>query len=87
MSSTTNVFIAERIASIKAQIIAYEDASFQLAEGNIQSFTLDTGQSRETVTKLNSEKLQDVIDQLYNRLATFDSRLTGSGTSILRPAW
>ena len=85
--STVNNFIAERIATIKLQIIAYEDASLQLATDKIQSFTMDTGQTRETVTKLNSEKLQDAIDQLYNRLVTLEARVTGCGVSTVRPAW
>lgn len=80
-------FLQERIDATKAQIIAYEDAATALAGGGVQSYTLDTGQSRQTVTRLDLRALQDKIDSLYNRLATLEARLNGSGTITARPAW
>jgi Mg2+ and Co2+ transporter CorA len=80
-------FLQERIDATKAQIIAYEDAATALASGGVQSYTLDTGQSRQTVTRLDLRALQDKIDSLYNRLATLEARLNGSGTVTARPAW
>ena len=85
--STTREFFLERIQKTKDTIVLYEDAADQLATGKIQSFTLDTGQSRETVTKLDSEKLQATIDSLYNRLDTLDAWLTGCVTSQGGPEW
>lgn len=79
-------FIQERIDATKAQIIAYEDAAVALASG-AQSYTLDTGQTRQTVTKLDLTSLQRTIDSLYNRCATLEARLNGSGTITARPAW
>jgi len=79
-------FIQDRITATKAQIIAYEDAATALASG-VQSYTLDTGQSRQTVTKLDLAALQRTIDSLYNRCATLEARLNGSGTVTTRPAW
>lgn len=79
-------FIQARIDATKAQIIAYEDAAAALASG-VQSYTLDTGQTRQTVTKLDMRGLQLTIDQLYNRCATLEARLNGSGAVTVRPAW
>ncbi len=79
-------FIQERINKTKEQIAAYEDAAFALANG-VQNYSLDTGQSRETVGKLDLEKIQDTIDRLYNRCATLEARLNGTGSQIARPAW
>jgi hypothetical protein len=79
-------FIQERIDATKAQIVAYEDAATALASG-VQSYTLDTGQSRQTVTKLDMRGIQLTLDQLYNRCATLEARLNGSGTVTARPAW
>ncbi len=79
-------FIQDRITATKAQIVAYEDAATALAAG-VQSYTLDTGQSRQTVTKLDISALQKTIDSLYNRCATLEARLNGSGTVTTRPAW
>jgi hypothetical protein len=79
-------FIQARIDSTKAQIVAYEDAVTALA-GGVQSYTLDTGQTRQTVTKLDLSALQRALDAMYNRLVTLEARLNGSGTVTTRPAW
>lgn len=80
-------FIQDRITATKAQIIAYEAAAEALATGGVQSYTLDTGQTRQTVTKLDLDHLQKRLDTLYNRCAMLEVRLNGSGTSIARGAW
>lgn len=79
-------FTAARITAVKAQIIAYEAAALALAAG-VQSYELDTGQSVQKVTKLNLSSIQKTIDLLYNRCATLEARLNGSGTTHGRPAW
>lgn len=80
-------FLQARIDATKLQIVAYEDASLALGTGGVQSYTLDTGQSRQTVTKLDLAWMQKTIDSLYNRCATLEARLNGSGTVMVRPAW
>lgn len=80
-------FIQDRITATKALIVAYETASLGLASGSIQSYTLDTGQSRQTVTKMNVIELTRAIDSLYNLCATLEARLNGSGTVHVRPLW
>lgn len=79
-------FIQARIDATKVQIVAYEDAATALASG-VQSYTLDTGQTRQTVTKLDLMALQRTLDSLYNRCATLEARRNGSGTVTTRPAW
>lgn len=76
-------FFSDRIAVIKAQIILYENAIDVIA-GGVQSYTLDTGQSRQTVTKANLADLNRVLDSLYNRLATFLARVKGCGVTHVR---
>ena len=80
-------FLQERIDATKAQIVAYEDAVTALVGGGVQSYTLDTGQSRQTATRLDLGALQKHIDALYNRLATLQARRNGSGVTTARPAW
>lgn len=82
-----STFLQSRIDATKAQIIAYEDAVTALVGGGVQSYTLDTGQSRQTVTRLDLHTMQNKIDSLYNRLSTLEARLNGSGTVTARPAW
>lgn len=79
-------FIQDRITATKKQIICYEDAALALSNG-VQSYTIDTGQTVQTVTKINLRWVQNTIDGLYNRCATLEARLNGSGTSTAGPAF
>lgn len=79
-------FLQARIAKIDALIEAYEDASLALA-GGAQSYTIDTGQTRTTVTKSNLTEIDRNIDRLMNRRAVLQSRLDGSGRTTVRPIW
>lgn len=80
-------FLEDRITATKAQIVAFEDAVLALASGTVQSYTLDTGQSRQTVTKLDLESLQKSIDSLYNRCVILETRLNGGGSVTVGPGW
>lgn len=82
-----NTFLQSRITATQAQIVVYEDAITALGSGNIQTYTLDTGQSRTTVTKLELNGLQKTLDSLYNRLVVLEARLTGNGALIGRPGF
>ena len=84
--------IQQKIANLKALIDAYEEASLSLASGNIQEYIIDTGQTKQVVKKLDMDKLDGIIDSLYNRLTILCNRYpecTGSsgGTIIVRPSW
>lgn len=79
-------FLQQRIDATKASITAYEDAETALA-GGVQSYTIDTGQSRQTVTRFNLTEIRKTIDSLYNRLATLQARRNGSGTHTAAPDW
>ena len=79
-------FLQESIDNTKALIRAYEATVLDLVSGRVQQYTLDTGQSRQVVTKLNISVLHKAIDELYNRLWTLEAR-QGKGTSTVRPAW
>ena len=78
-------FIQERITATKAQIVAYEDAVLALA-GGVQHYSLDTGQSKQVVTKFDVIDMQKIIDSLYNRCATLEARING-GVVTMRPGW
>lgn len=80
-------YLQERITATKALITAYEDAALALGEGNVQSYTIDTGQTRQTVTKLELASVNRTINSLYNRCAMLEARLNGSNVSTGYPAW
>lgn len=80
-------FLAARIVVTKGLIVAYEDAVLALsAAGGVQSYTLDTGQSKQTVTRTDLSQLNTMLDSLYNRLATMEARLNGAALTV-RPCW
>ena len=80
-------FLQERIAATKKQIVAYENALLAIGEqGGVQHYALDTGQSRQTVTRADIPELNKMLDSLYNRLTTQQARLTG-GALTVAPGW
>ena len=81
------IILKTQLAATQASITAYQAAIDALVVGGVQSYTLDTGQNVQTVTKLNLAGLQRTLDSLYNRCATMEARLNGSGTLTARPAW
>lgn len=76
---------AERITRTKTMIVAYEDAILALSSG-AQSYTLDTGQTRQTVTRAMLSDLKSTLSSLENRLATYQARACGGGTYV-RPGF
>lgn len=79
-------WLNSRIAATKAQIEALDDAILALSSGGIQSYSMDTGQTKETVTKKDLVRLQSAIDALYSRLAALCAQRDGAGV-VVRPAW
>lgn len=79
-------FLIERIDVTKELIVAYEDALTALGSG-VQSYSLNTGQSQQTVTRASVADINRTLEGLYNRLATMQARLTGSGVNRVIPAW
>lgn len=81
-------FLQDRITALKAQIVAVEGAIVALnTDLSIQSYTIDTGQGRQTVTRQDIVRLQGLIDGLMNQIAVYEARLNGSGVSIGWAAW
>ena len=85
----SNAFLTQQITDTEALITAYQAATLALAAGTIESYTIDTGQSRQTVTKINIGTLNKAIDGLYNRLVMLCQRRDGAGggSMIGRPCF
>lgn len=80
-------FIEEQIARYKTLITAYSDAILAITVEGIQSYTLDTGQSRQTVTRIDLDRLQRTLDSLFSQLEVWQTRLDGGGVSSIRPGF
>lgn len=77
---TDLAFLQARLAAVEAQIIAYETAVTALGSG-VQSYELETGQTRERVTRVDLLRLANMIDSLMNRRQTLRALICGGGTS------
>lgn len=84
-SSISTDWLEERITKTKALIEAYEDAILALSSG-AQSYTLDTGQTRQTVTKAQLSQLSTTLDRLEGRLQRLIDMRCGAGTYV-RPGF
>ena len=85
--SITDDFLKEQITEIKALIKAYQAAELQIATDQIETYTLDTNQSRQTVTKQNLAVLKNATKSLYNQLEVLCTRVDGSGSHTQMPGW
>ena len=79
-------WLEARIAKTKELIEAFEDAILSLSSG-AQSYTLNTGQTTQSVTKANIGSLRIQLDSLENRLAVLQQRLCGNGTTHVVPGF
>ena len=81
-------FLQDRIDKTKLLIAAWEDALQALGdETGIQSYTFDSGQTRQVVTRSDIGTINRIIDSLMNRLAVLEARLDGRGVVTARPGW
>lgn len=81
-SVVTAEWLQSRITATKAMIEEYESAVIALSTGTVKSYTLNTGQTTQSVTKKDVSRLQADIDSMYGRLDYWDMRLNGGGPSI-----
>lgn len=81
-----DAFWEQRLAAKKALILQLDTAVSAVA-GGAQSYSIDTGQTRQTVTKSNLTEMRNFIAQLEAEISTLQQRLSGCGRFIARPAW
>lgn len=86
MTIDDNAWIEARIVKTKTLIEGYEDGLLALATG-AQTYSLDTGQTRQTVTKANVASMRDALGVLENRLATLEQRRYGCRSVHVRPGF
>lgn len=87
MTCNDSAFWQARLDKTVALITVYEDAIDAIGVGGASSYTIDTGQSKQTVTKFDLVKLNDVLASLMNRYAVLNNRLNGCGVTIARPGF
>lgn len=78
-------YLSERIAKCEVLIATYEDAILELATGAV-SYTLDTGQTRQTVTRAQLGEMRLLLRELEISRDTLLARRDGVG-AIGRPVY
>ena len=82
----TQAEIEAQITALKAELLAVNAAILAIVNGS-QSYTLDTGQSRQTVTKANLTELRKLREELRSQLQEWQDMLTGTASYVARPGW
>lgn len=82
----TSAQLTAQIVRKEASLVKAQDALDAIMDGGAQGYTIDTSQSRQTVTKLNPTELRKLIESLENQICVLQGRLN-SVPMIGRGAW
>lgn len=77
--------IQARIDYYTTLITAYEESLTALSSQGLKSYTLNTGQTTETVTKQDVWRIQQLLESALASLDYWDMRLNGGATIYVRP--
>ena len=80
-------FLTARKDALEARIVQYETAIAALQDATVESYTLDTGQTTQKVTRADVDRLQATLDGMLSSLSDMCNRLSGTGVFIGRPAF
>jgi hypothetical protein len=76
---------SERLAAKKALLAKLEDALAALSVSGVQSYTLDTGQTRQVVTRTEVGSLRNTITQLEGEIDTLSARCGDGAHAVGQP--
>ena len=72
-------FIQERMVVIKEQIVLIEETMTKLAVNPRASYSIDTGQHKETVTVQSLPMLENMLERLWSRYQYYSDLVNGTG--------
>lgn len=81
-----DTFWTDQLTAAKTQATALNTAIVFLYANPHKSYTLDTGQSSQQVSRPDLDSLQKQYDSLLNRIATLEARCYGASQQI-RPGF
>ncbi len=79
--------LAAQITQVQTQLAALDVAINAVLDPTNKAYTLDTGQSNQSYTRMNITDLLSAQSSLQNRLCTLQARQTGGGILVSIPAW
>lgn len=80
--SCGNTFWNARKVRLEELIVIYEDAMLAFGDNNTQSYTLDTGQTRQTVQRAEIGSLKNTLKNLYSTYDDVCARTEGATVNI-----
>lgn len=81
-------FWEQRLTALMAQVVAIDAALLSFSTDAVQSYTLDTGQSRVVKTRADIGSLQLQRERMLNEIAVLEVRLGKChGSHFARPAF
>lgn len=80
-------YVQGQIDATTSSLTAAQEAELALMTGGIQSYSIDTGQGRQSVTRANITELRNYIDYLTSRLQYWYIQLNGGGAGYGGPSW
>ena len=85
MNCDDSEFLEEQLAEVEDQIREYRQAIRSVMNG--QSYTLDTGQTKGTVTRANLSELRNYVASLMNERTMLRQQLGCGGSTHITPAF
>jgi len=80
-------FWRDELQNARVLLVQVEKAIFALGNG-VQEYTIDTGQTRQTVKRSDLEQLRAMRNDLLGQIATLESRLgISSRAPQVVPLW
>ncbi len=76
-----------QLTNAKAQLTQLETAIAAILDPTVRSYSIDTGQTVQTLRRHDLPDLYESIASLENRICTLTVRLAGSGGALGVPAW
>lgn len=74
-----------RIATLQALVAAYDAALLAFATTGVQQYTVDTGQTKQTVMRAEIASLQGVRNRLLSELDDMGARCGDGSVSYVSP--
>lgn len=77
----------EELALLKEMLAEMRAAWRAIVVGGSQSYTINTGQTTQTVTKLNVSSMRLSIQALQNEIRMLEHQLCGGASRYFRPGF
>jgi hypothetical protein len=87
MNEAMRAFWQGRLDAAMARALVMETALDSLVSGGIQSYQLDTGATRQLVTRANLATLRDSLESTYSLISTLSNRLGCGGVTRVVPGF